>query len=219
MHAAGHGRIEPMRDAIARGAQVNHVRSDQGALMTTVAGRHLDCALLLLEHGADARQKTRTWWTCLHEAAQKDFPEFIAPLVAGGGDPDARDATGSTPLQTAIRARSMGAVQGLLSAGANPNVVDYDGVSCLMLAVVAEDASVLEALLAKGADRGLVDHQGRTAADLARDSGWTLGLRMLEVRGAAIEPATPSVQPAAQAADTATPGPGVVSRIGKRKPS
>lgn len=223
IHNAGHGRLELLRGAIARGGDVNYLRSDQGPVMLAVKGRHLDCALLLLDSGGNPNQRTRVYWTALHEAGMKDFAEFIEPLVTAGARIDAQDGRGASALFVAAQFKSGAAVKRLLACGASVNLADYDGVTPLMAAVGTENETIVSVLLAAGADPGLTNRAGQSALDMAQAAGWAAGKRVLA------QPASPQGQPAAPnpsaaasapsavpAAPVPTPSPDGISRIGKR---
>lgn len=222
IHAAGHGRADALRKALAQGADVNSVRSDQGALMGAVVRRHVDCVAVLVEHGVDTNQKNRMWWTALHEAASKDYSEMVPVLVAGEANVNGQDAYGITPLAAAIRSKSPSAARALLDAGADVNVVDFDGISPLMRAVSNEDADLLGLLLARGADATLKDRKDRTAVDLATESGWRAGVGIIEQAGRAAARSVdtieaPAVEPLSQATEQEAPRTAGISKIGKRK--
>ena len=76
----------------------------------TAAGR------LLLDHGADVNARDATGGTPLHAAAGawwQESVEFVAMLLAAGGDPGAHDGRGRTPREVAV-ARGYNAVADLL---------------------------------------------------------------------------------------------------------
>lgn len=76
----------------------------------TAAGR------LLLDHGADVNARDATGGTPLHAAAGawwQESVEFVAMLLAAGGDPGAHDGRGRTPRDLAV-ARGYNAVADLL---------------------------------------------------------------------------------------------------------
>ena len=88
--------------------------------------------------------------------------------MQAGGDPDAQDAAGSTPLHLAgdfpyFEPDSQLCVRVLLAAGADPGLADRDGRTPLHLVARnhAEAASVRD-LLSRGADANAADHRGDT---------------------------------------------------------
>lgn len=220
LHAAGHGRLDNMKTALARGAGVDQLRSDQSALFLATKGRYMECVELLLDHGADPNLGTRVRWRPLHEAAAKDYPEIVRALVAAGADPSLSDLGGQLPLHAAAEGKSTAALKALLELGANPDSADYSGRTALMAAVGSETDTAVVALLAAGADPNRADANGQTAFDMAKKAGWTLGLTILghAARRQAATEASTSDDAASAPADApgADTGPPAVSRIGKR---
>jgi ankyrin repeat protein len=93
---------------------------------------HLNLALVhgdadeverILDAGVDpVGARTRTLErTVAHQAVHLDRPELVHRLLAAGGDIEATDTAGSTPLQLALHIGAVPAVvQALLDAGAKP---------------------------------------------------------------------------------------------------
>jgi uncharacterized protein len=94
----------------------------------------------LLDLGADANLATRpAGFTPLHSAVADDAgqtaaKEIVRMLLAAGADPNARSASGGTPLHTAAFTGDVVLVRTLLAAGASPVIEDEKGRTSLDLA-------------------------------------------------------------------------------------
>jgi ankyrin repeat protein len=93
-------------------------------------------AKVLLEHGADARMaSTPAGFTPLHSAvaddAGADVTELVRMLIDAGADPNARSASGGTPLHTAGFTGNVPVTEMLLAAGADPEATDATGLTPL----------------------------------------------------------------------------------------
>ncbi|MFN0123712.1 MAG: sigma-70 family RNA polymerase sigma factor [Blastocatellia bacterium] len=108
--AAHFGYAETTRLLLTRGASVNAVSLHPlrvTPLHAALFGRRIETARMLIEGGADvnARRGGQGWpragWTALHYAVGLGMTELIAPLLAGGANPDAVDDAGLTPAQVA----------------------------------------------------------------------------------------------------------------------
>ena len=86
-------------------------------------------------------------------AAMAEDRAEIDDLVAGGADPDARDAGGCAPLHYAAWNNSaVEAAKALFEAGADPEACDGNGRKPLDYAISAVNAAFIEAALDAGAD-------------------------------------------------------------------
>ncbi len=68
--------------------------------------------------------------TALHWAALRNDADSLEALLAAGGDPDALNEAGATPLHYAITSERM--VAALLARGAKPDVVSKQGITPLL---------------------------------------------------------------------------------------
>lgn len=220
IHNAGHGRLEQLKAAIAKGGNVNHLRTDISALMLAVRVRSLECVQVLLEAGADPNHKTRTWWTALSEAARNDTPEFMGPMVEKGANLNAQDAYGMTPLLAAVSMDALSSASALLKMGCEVNTPDYDKVTPLMEATKRENKEMVGLLLASGAAVDMTDVNGKTAMDIAKEANWSFGLgllaqahRVASKAEASLAQSAPDAAVEPAAAESVLP----ISKIGKRR--
>lgn len=98
-----------------------------------------DAARALLELGADVTPASRDGgFSALHSAVADDegpaAKEIVRMLLAAGADPNARSASGGTPLHTAAFTGNTAILQMLLAAGADPTLADDKGHTPLDIA-------------------------------------------------------------------------------------
>lgn len=95
---------------------------------------------------------------CLHIAARLGDRALFEKLVAMGGDPDARDERGWTPIMVAA----------VVEAGYHPNPMDELGQTPLHFAVRNGDVATVEAFCRAGFSPNAPNKKGATPLDLAQ---------------------------------------------------
>ncbi len=147
----------------------------------------VECAALLLQHGADAAANIGgDEGTPLHQAAMGKASDTAALLLAFTPDLDARNGLGVTALHDAANSDAAEIVQLLLDAGADVNVLtEVEGNTALLLAANRHSLAAGKVLLANGADVNFADPQYKlTALHLAALSGDIEFTRILLAAGA-----------------------------------
>ena len=123
----------------------------------------------LLEGGADAKAKDRSWITPLHDVARGN-PDIVHALLQGGADASAKDRSGITPLHDVAGRGDPDIVRALLKGGADANVRDGSGETPLHHATRG-DPDVVRALLEGGADANVKDGSTETLLHHAAGRG------------------------------------------------
>jgi hypothetical protein len=119
------------------------------------------------------------WW-----AARDGDAGLVRQLASAGGDVDAADIDGETPLHAAVRAASAASASELIARGADPNRAALYGVAPLLLAAMNGRTDVGLVLLRTGADPNARDLFGRTALHASVQRGDAVLTRALLERGA-----------------------------------
>lgn len=138
----------------------------------------VDCAVLLLQHGANVMMADDAGWTALHHAAQEGCCELIPVYLKKGASVDIEDGRGKgiTPLILAAACKQdvnrTNVIKTLISHGANVNGKDASARTALMYALGAVSGklsiSAVEALLEGGANIRMEDDSCRTALAYAK---------------------------------------------------
>ncbi len=118
--------------------------------------------------------------TGLHIAASSGNLQIIAILYKAGGDINARDSVGNTPLDRAAEHDQIEAAKLLLDMKANANVQNKNGMTPLMFAAKSGDVDLVRALLSHGANAGVADYTGRDATGWAQDSHHPMVVQILK---------------------------------------
>jgi ankyrin repeat protein len=105
-------------------------------------------------------------------------------FLAGGMNPDVRDATGRTALVNAAARGSDSISKKLLGKGADVNASDNTGSTALMESARTGHKETTKVLLENGADVNLTDNNGKTALVQSAAQGHTEIVRMLINKGA-----------------------------------
>ncbi|CAH1798924.1 unnamed protein product [Owenia fusiformis] len=153
-------RLESMRDSMNSDVlkilidkkEVDINAADQygdNALIYTVRDNAINCAKLLLDHGANVNAVNNNGKTALMYAASvNDSVECVNLLIAHGANIDAKDNDGTTALILA-KPECMCI---LVDKGANVNTANKTGLTALMRATRFSNTAPMEALLDHGAD-------------------------------------------------------------------
>lgn len=89
-------------------------------------------------------------YTGLHAAAAQGRASEVEALLKAGGDLEARDDNGRTPLLVAAYRGDTAVAKALLEVGANPNALDNQSYDAITIAAVANDLAMLKLMLASG---------------------------------------------------------------------
>ena len=164
--------------ALNRGGDARAATYSRYSALHHAAKVSLRMVRLLLAKGADPNMSTRDGFgTPLHWAVNPRFAgqpladgsrgDMAAALLNAGGDPNATNRHGQTPLHFAAQIGDVRAVGGMLNRNGDPNLADGKGLTALHYAAVGGHSRIMEHLIRRGADPSLEDNDGNTAAELA----------------------------------------------------
>lgn len=133
------GDIERVRELLASDNKLANAWSKDGFFPLGLAAffKRPAIAKLLLASGADARMASKpAAFTPLHSAvaddsSSTDVDDLVKMLLDSGADPNAKSASGGTPLHTAGFTGNVTVVRMLLEAGADANATDGKGFTPL----------------------------------------------------------------------------------------
>jgi ankyrin repeat protein len=92
----------------------------------------------------------------LHAAAAKGDAAAIKQLAAGGGNLNARDGHGRTPLMVAAFQRQHAAARALIEAGADLNVLESQAYDVITIAAVLDDLEMLKLAIRSGGNTAAI---------------------------------------------------------------
>jgi len=163
-----------LKRALAAGAMVNsRNRLGETALVIVLKKERADLATLLLDAGADVNQAAVNGITPLMAAAFAGQDAIVKRLLKDGANPRAVDRLQKNAMIYAAGEGHTDVVLTLMSAGVAPNDVYANNLTALMWAAGFGKTATVRALLAAGADPAMKDNRGKTAADIAREQGFS----------------------------------------------
>lgn len=165
--------LTPMRLAvIQRNVDVLNLllgvsRKPESGLLCFAAGLGwTDGVKSILTAGADVNEKDRQWKkTPLHIAASEGFSDMFRFLMCSGADVGVVDKMGQTPIEKAVLAENVDAIQLLVEAGVSTNELCSNGDPLLHRAIKAGHPKSALCLLALGASTSIKDGKGMTTKE------------------------------------------------------
>jgi ankyrin repeat protein len=163
MIAAMTGQLEPLRNYIDGGADVNMV-TDEGysALMLAIKGRFYYTAMQLIRSKTDLNQRNKYGMTPLLLAIVAGHEDIVTGLLDYDANPSIANAQGNTALMMACQVGSKAMVERLLWKGALVNYKSDAGDTALMFASAAGDVDIIKLLIEHGADVLATNNNGFT---------------------------------------------------------
>ena len=139
----------------------------------------------LLMNGANVSLTCeKTHETCLHLAARYARADAAKRLIEAGADCNAQDATGRTPLHSAIAADARGVFEILLrNRTVDLNARTSDGTTPLILAARMANEGMLEQLVLHNCELNIADDSGKTALHWAASVNNVEAVRVLLQHG------------------------------------
>ena len=141
---------------------------------------------LLLNHGADAKQKFKgeNLINLLEVSSQEGHLEITRLLVKGGADVNERSSHGQTPLRIAARNGHVDLVRYFLSKGCEVDSKGDDGATPLEHAAGKGHLDIVKLLIEKGASVNVQDKEGDFALGEAARGGHLEVVNYLLSKGA-----------------------------------
>jgi len=166
---------------LAAGAVVNsRNRLGESALIIVLKKDRVDLANFLVDAGADVNQAALNGITPLMAAAYGGHDAMVKRLLAKGADIRAVDRLQKNAMVYAAGEGRTDVVMTLINAGMTPNDVYANELTPLMWAAGFGKTATVRALLAAGADASRKDNRGKTAADMAREQGFSETVAVLQ---------------------------------------
>jgi len=162
------------RQMIAEGAALNsRNRAGETPLILWVRAGNAAMVAWLIEKGASVNLAALDRTTPLMAAAFAGNVQIMQTLLDAGAEIDTTDQVFKTAMIYAAAQGHAQAVRLLLDRGVAVNRLYYHNLTALMWAAGYGQADCVRLLLERGADRALKDDRGKTAADIAREQGYS----------------------------------------------
>jgi hypothetical protein len=172
MRASLKGQLEVVRRLIDKGADVDAIKTKDGAtaLMWASQGGNLEIVRLLIEKGANVNAVKKEGATALMRAIQYNHLEIARLLIEKGANVNAAMTyNGITVLMWASTYGHLEIVRLLIEKGANVNAaMKGNRQTALMLASWKGHFEVVKELCERGADVNAAMTDGKTAMDVAK---------------------------------------------------
>ncbi|KAK2501250.1 hypothetical protein MC885_004509, partial [Smutsia gigantea] len=166
--ACANGHVEVVTLLVQRKCELNLCDNEERTpLLKAIQCQQEDCALILLESGADPYVRDISGNNALHYAACGSRITTAARLLLYNVDMEARNKHNLTPLLLAISKNNDQVVEYLISKGANIHVIDKNKRTALMYAVINGSTNIVKLLLQQNINVLSQDIYGRTAEEYA----------------------------------------------------
>lgn len=179
--AVMNGRVDMTRLLIQNGADVN---LKNGENVTPLHWASADCAAILIEHGADIHNRSKTNQVSpLMDAAAAGNADKVRLLLEKGASITETNRFKSEPLHFAANHANLDTATVLIKKGANVNSINSEGKTPLIMVIPTvtynsdsaaaqefrnKKSALIKLLLDNGADTSIRDKTGKTAMDYAR---------------------------------------------------
>ena len=179
--AARNADAAAMKRELAAGAMVNsRNRLGESALVIVLKKDRADLATVLLDAGADVNLAAVNGITPLMAASFGGHDDIARRLLAQGANARAVDRLQKTAMTYAAGEGRTAIVGMLVTAGVDPNEAYANDLTALMWAAGFGRTATVRALLDAGADPARKDNRGKTAADIAREQGFSETAALLQ---------------------------------------
>ena len=177
---------------VAGDADVN-LRDTKGNCVLHCYAHHDDASVLMMKsvicQGVDVNMKNSHGQTPLHGACSSGNRSKIELLLSSGARNDVVDNQGHSILHTSlIKAGQQQSMWLLSKNGISITQQDRSGNTLLHLAAASGNTSVVEYLLSRNVQVSTNNHLGHTAATMAAHGDHFESLRIILLRGGAIDP-------------------------------
>jgi ankyrin repeat protein len=169
IEASRNGQFAAVQWLIQAGASttLSDVRQ-RDALIAAAGGGHTAIARLLLANGADSALRDTAGWTCLSLAAYKGHAEIVHLLAARSDQNRLNEA-----LLLACFNGDVVTIANLLNQGADINCKSPECLTPLMITAKKGKMEATRFLLSQKANHLMIGTGGKTAALLAKESGFS----------------------------------------------
>ena len=179
--AARNADSAALQRELAAGAAVNsRNRLGESALVIVLKKNRSDLANALIDAGADVNQAALNGITPLMAAAYAGDNAIVKRLIEKGADLRATDRLQKNAMVYAAGEGRTDIVLTLIAAGMTANDVYANDLTPLMWAAGFGKTATVRALLEAGADPSRKDNRGKTAADIAREEGFSETVAVLQ---------------------------------------
>ncbi len=173
--AAAIGDLEKVKSLINTNKQLINEKDNEGdiPLCTSIANRHTEVSLFLIENGANINNQNQNGFTPLHWAAMLADTIIVKKLIEKGVNLDLVTRRNNTALHTAAPRGNISVVKLLVESGAALEIKDNYGRTPLVIGVRERGGiETAKILVEGGANIDAVDLFGDTPLSLAAWRGF-----------------------------------------------